>query len=72
MTTELLEQGNFWQKVVKNECKCTPHDYKTYELPLLHQYKLVCDRVLHWCRPILRIGVFGALTYVIVYPSIVH
>ena len=24
-------------------------------------YKLVCDRVLLWCQPILRIGEFGAL-----------
>ena len=32
----------------------------------------MCDRVLHWCQPILRIGEIGALTYVIVYPSIVH
>ena len=43
-----------------------------YELPILHQYELVCDRVLHWCQPILRIGEIGALTYVIVYPSNVH
>ena len=45
MTTELWEQDSFGQEVDKKECKCTPNEHKNYELPILRQYKLMCDRV---------------------------
>ena len=49
--------------------------YTKYELPILHQYQVGSDRacrVLRWYQPISCKGEFGALTYIIVYPSIVH
>ena len=52
MTTELWEQGSFWKEVVEKECKCIPHEHTKFELPILHQYKLVCNRVLHGCASV--------------------